>query len=101
MGAQSKLIVKKDSIKLKLAKTKGKYGYDHWADLCAKKGKPTADGKEADPGASLMDMMKDMYDNGDDTMKKTLGEAMMKSRQREAQGLGPDASMDDDMGLDL
>ena len=33
-----------------------------------------------------MDMMKDMYDSGDDNMKKTLGEAMLKSRQKEAMG---------------
>lgn len=28
-----------------------------------------------------MDMMKQMYDDGDDQMKKTIGEAMLKSRQ--------------------
>ena len=38
-----------------------------------------------------MDMMKDMYDSGDDNMRKTLGEAMMKSRRKEAMG---DKSMD-------
>ena len=33
-----------------------------------------------------MDMMKDMYDNGDDNLRKTLGEAMLKSKQNEAMG---------------
>ena len=33
-----------------------------------------------------MDMMKDLYDNGDDNMKKALGEAMLKSRQTQAAG---------------
>lgn len=44
-----------------------------------------------------MDMMKDMYDSGDDTMKKTLGEAMMKSRQN--QELGGGSGYPDDMGM--
>ena len=30
-----------------------------------------------------MDMMKDMYDEGDENMKKIIGEAMMKSRSGE------------------
>ena len=42
------------------------------------------------PGDDLMNMMKDLYDNGDDQMKKTLGEAMLKSRQKQAMGLPDD-----------
>ena len=38
-----------------------------------------------------MDLMKDMYDSGDDQMKKTIGEAMLKSRQ----GQSPNAPSDD------
>ena len=30
-----------------------------------------------------MDMMKNMYDEGDENMKKIIGEAMMKSRSGE------------------
>ena len=30
--------------------------------------------------AGIMDMMKDMYDEGDDDMKKVIGEAMLKSK---------------------
>lgn len=30
-----------------------------------------------------MDMMKDMYDEGDDNMKKIIGEAMLKSQRGE------------------
>ena len=48
--------------------------------------------KDKDPGASLMDMMKDLYDNGDDQMKKTLGEAMLKSQRDQALGK---SAMDD------
>ena len=32
-----------------------------------------------------MDMMKDLYDNGDDNMRKIIGESMMKSRNGEKQ----------------
>jgi calcyclin binding protein len=59
--AESKAIVKKDRITIKLRKAKGAYGYDHWLDLVAKRSTlPTADAKaaEADPGAGLMDLMK-------------------------------------------
>ena len=73
-------------------------GYDTWMDLVAKHPKKDADGKEKDPGASLMDMMKDMYDNGDDNLRKTLGEAMLKSRQKQEMG---DAAGDIDKDLDM
>ena len=42
----------------------------------------------------IMDMMKDMYDSGDDQMKKVIGEAMLKSKT----GGGPGA-FDDKGGL--
>jgi len=87
---ESKCIVKKNRLTIKLRKAKGTYGYDQWIDLTAKKPKLDANGKEKDPGDSLMDMMKQMYDDGDDNLKKTLGEAMLKSRQREGSGLGMD-----------
>ena len=51
-----------------------------------------------------MDMMKDMYDKGDDTMKKTIGEAMMKARQTQQNPGLPDDPMDmpgGDMGGDM
>lgn len=81
----SKVIVKKNRITIKMRKVKGQYGFDNWMELTAKK--PKLDTK--DPSAGLMDMMKDLYDNGDDQMKKTLGEAMLKSRQN------PNGGMDD------
>merc|ERR1712054_452143 len=36
---ESKVIVKKNSIKLSLRKEKGKYGYDNWVELTAKRQK--------------------------------------------------------------
>uniref|UniRef100_A0A7S0Q5W8 CS domain-containing protein n=1 Tax=Coccolithus braarudii TaxID=221442 RepID=A0A7S0Q5W8_9EUKA len=83
--AMSKALVKKDSIKIKMRKVKGQYGYDSWLDLSAKRS-GGALAKDKDPGEGLMDMMKQMYDDGDDQMKKTLGEAMLKSRQDQMRG---------------
>jgi calcyclin binding protein len=34
----------------------------------------------SDPNASIMNMMKKMYEEGDDTMKKTIAEAWTKSK---------------------
>jgi len=86
VAAESKCIVKKNQIKIKMLKKKGQYGYESWTELTAKRSKTDEDGKEKDPSSSLMDMMKDLYDNGDDSMRKTLGEAMMKSRQKQEMG---------------
>jgi len=88
VAEESKVIVKKNSIKICLRKEKGTYGYDTWTDLTAKRQK-TAD-VDKDPSAGIMDVMKQMYDEGDDQMKKTIGEAMVKSRQKQANPGMPD-----------
>ena len=36
----------------------------------------------ADPNASIMNMMKKMYEEGDETMKKTIAEAWTKSKDK-------------------
>ena len=99
-----KVSVRADRLTVKLRKKKGEYSYENWTDLASKKSaKEETDkakgGKGADPMGGIMDMMKDMYDKGDDSMKKTIGEAMMKSRQKDggmdAMGGGGD---DDLMG---
>ena len=41
-------------------------------------------------------MMQDLYDDGDDTIRKTIGEAMLKSRQKQAGGGGGGDGLDDD-----
>ena len=53
----------------------------------AKKGKASAD-VEKDPGAGLMDMMKDLYNDGTPEMKKTIAEAWTKSRMEQGGGGG-------------
>jgi len=79
----SKIIIKKDKVVIKLAKVKGEYSYDHWAALTSKKTKEKKDASKKDPMGGIMDMMKDMYEDGDDNMKKIIGEAMMKAQRGE------------------
>lgn len=81
--AKSKIIVKKNKVVVKLQKIKGQYSYEHWANLTSKKTIEKRNQANKDPSAGIMDMMKDMYDDGDDSMKKIIGEAMMKSKSGE------------------
>ena len=61
-------------------RVQGEFGPDHWSDLTPKFNKTKKD--SADPTAGIMDMMKQMYDEGDDTMKATIGKAMMDARKK-------------------
>ncbi|CAB3984723.1 Hypothetical predicted protein [Paramuricea clavata] len=42
--------------------------------------------KDKDPSESLMDLMKKMYDEGDDEMKRTIAKAWTESREKQAAG---------------
>lgn len=76
--------IRANKIILKLAKVKGEYGsFDFWTDLTAKKSKEQQKKTSSDPSAGIMDLMKEMYDNGDDKMKKMIGETMLKQRNGE------------------
>ncbi|GMH55176.1 hypothetical protein TrLO_g5824 [Triparma laevis f. longispina] len=83
-----KYIVKKDKIVVKLAKVKGEFSYDSWTELTSSSKKKQSSAK-ADPSAGIMDMMKNMYDEGDDKMKQVIGEAMLKSRSGEKMDAEP------------
>jgi hypothetical protein len=72
---------------------KGEFSYDHWADLTAKR-KKAAETK-ADPMGGIMDLMKDMYEEGDENTKKMIGEAMVGGGSRAGCG----AAMAHDGGL--
>lgn len=81
---KSKFIVKANKVIVKLGKVKGEFSYDSWTQLTSKKkNNEKKASKSSDPNASIMDMMKDLYDSGDDSMKKVIGEAMLKSRSGE------------------
>ncbi len=44
--------------------------------------KPPKAEKTEDPGAGLMSMMKQMYDSGDDEMKRTIAKAWHESQEK-------------------
>ncbi|PIN04675.1 Calcyclin-binding protein CacyBP [Handroanthus impetiginosus] len=76
-----KLVVKPKRVVVTLAKaSKG-----NWLDLHFKedKLKPNLD-KERDPMAGIMDLMKNMYEEGDDEMKKTIAKAWTDARSGKA-----------------
>jgi calcyclin binding protein len=80
---KSKFLIKADKIVVKLAKVKSEYGsYDYWSQLTDNKGGKSSK-KVDNPASGIMDMMKDMYEKGDDNMKKMIGETMMKQRSGE------------------
>ena len=64
---------------------------DHWDSLEKKKGlldkneeeEEGEKSKDKDPNASLMEMMRDMYQNGDPEMKKMIAEAWTKSQNEQ------------------
>ncbi|CAJ1366544.1 unnamed protein product [Effrenium voratum] len=77
---ESSIRVKKNHVLVTLRKVKEKYGYESWMDLCAKGKRRSAAKDTTDPQDGLMSMMKDLYEDGDDNMKKIIGEAMYKAR---------------------
>lgn len=89
---KSKIIIKSDKIVVKLAKVKqGEYGgYEYWSKLTddPKKKKNLKE----NPSAGIMDLMKQMYEEGDDNMRKVIGETMLKQQRGE---LGKTPGLDD------
>merc|ERR1719231_1205650 len=85
---KSKIKIKAARVNVMLRKVDGKYGPDHWAELRSKKSKESKDRLEKDPSAGIMDLMKDMYNSGDDKMKETIGKAMLESQKN--RGKDPD-----------
>ncbi|XP_031473315.1 uncharacterized protein LOC116245864 [Nymphaea colorata] len=78
---KSKVTVKPNKVIITLHKaSKG-----NWMDLHFKedKLKPSMD-KEKDPMAGIMDLMKNMYEEGDDEMKKTIAKAWTDARSGKA-----------------
>lgn len=82
---ESTYTVSGDSISIKLKKKKEKSWYKlHKQKLgSSKKDKD----QKKDPNASLMDMMRDMYNNGDDEMKKTISKAFYESQHKKSEDL--------------
>ena len=99
---KSKFVVKADKVIVTLAKCKGEYGsYDYWSKLTDAKGKKKAASSKENPQASIMQLMKDMYDEGDDNMKKVIGETFMKQQRGELGKDGPGGLGDMKLGDDF
>eukprot|EP00357_Protocruzia_adherens_P019275 CAMPEP_0114982054 /NCGR_PEP_ID=MMETSP0216-20121206/5885_1 /TAXON_ID=223996 /ORGANISM="Protocruzia adherens, Strain Boccale" /LENGTH=229 /DNA_ID=CAMNT_0002343791 /DNA_START=40 /DNA_END=729 /DNA_ORIENTATION=+ len=77
----SKFKLRTDRLTVQLRKTAVK----HWMDL--KKKKSALDTKKVesakDPQEGLMDMMKDLYQTGDEDMKRTISEAWTKGHDKQ------------------
>ena len=98
-----------DSSSVKITKTGAtismkKAASGKWNDLKVshekKEDMPKPD-KSADPQAGMMDMMKKMYDEGDDDMKRQIGKSMYESQQKQRggdAGAMPDMSGMEGMG---
>ena len=76
--AASKIKVKSNSLTIEMIKSKNK----RWDDIKEKKktlgdssSSSKKDDKDADPSGSLMNMMKELYETGDDTVKRTIAES--------------------------
>ncbi|KAH8075836.1 hypothetical protein JL720_10546 [Aureococcus anophagefferens] len=63
--AESKILVKKNRVTVKLKKVKGEYSYDHWSDLKKKGGKAAKEKEKGRDPAAKMDP-KDMGPGEDD-----------------------------------
>ena len=77
--AKCKFNVKSNGVTVTLIK---KDPSKHWTDLKPKKSmlsKEAAE-KSKDPQGDLMSMMKEMYQNGDDEMKRTIAQSWTKSQ---------------------
>ena len=81
----SKINVKSNGITITLKKEdKTK----HWTDIKPRKGLISDEkmNKKDDTMGDLMGMMKDLYQNGDDTMKQQIAKAWQSSQKNQAEG---------------
>ena len=88
--AESKHNVKTNGVTITLIKAKKD---ETWSDLkpkqtLIKKDEKKTDKKlEEDPMSGLMGMMKDMYTNGDDNVKRMINESWTKSQDEKDKGI--------------
>jgi len=75
---ESKVVVKKNSVVLKLRKKLGEHGFDYWSNLTSKSTKRIDDIDKKNPSAGIQDMLKEMYEDGDEKTRRIIGEAMSK-----------------------
>ena len=79
---ECKLLIRKDRITMKLKKAHDK---ESWYQLQPEERKfDNMKDTEDDPTGGLMKLMKNMYDTGDDNMKRAIAEAMTKAQSGES-----------------
>ena len=76
--AECKMQIKSNSITLTLKKHENK----HWSDLIRKDKEKKIPKMDEDPNMGLMNMMKELYENGDDNMKRTIAESWTKAQEK-------------------
>ncbi|EFN81395.1 calcyclin-binding protein [Harpegnathos saltator] len=85
---KSNVKIKTDMIVVSLIKKVAKeWSHVTWVEKRIKEAKVTSMpevGDDSDPGANLMNLMKRMYQDGDDDMKKTIAKAWTESQQKNA-----------------
>jgi calcyclin binding protein len=84
-----KVLIKKNRVTLRLKKA-GRF--EHWSSLESKKKRaPTkapAASEAVDPSAGLLNVIRDLYDGGDDDMKRTIAQAWTSSQDARKTGTG-------------
>lgn len=66
-----------------------------------KASKPETGGNKEDPSSGLMGIMKQMYDDGDDEMKRMLNKTWYESQQKKQAGLESELDMGSDMAMNM
>ncbi|KAL4480362.1 hypothetical protein ABPG74_020878 [Tetrahymena malaccensis] len=78
--SESKYVIKSSSISIKMKATKS-----YWSQLTYKEDAFKSKGNEddsKDPSKSLMDMMKNLYETGDDKMKETIAKSFQQAQRQ-------------------
>ncbi|KAG7395007.1 hypothetical protein PHYBOEH_004372 [Phytophthora boehmeriae] len=84
---RSSFRVKKNRVTISLIKAEKD---NTWMNLTAKNpAKGNSKPNPSDPTAGIMDMMKNMYDEGDDEMKRTIAKAWTESREKNGGAAAP------------
>ncbi|XP_048188313.1 calcyclin-binding protein-like [Perognathus longimembris pacificus] len=80
--------VKTDTVLILCKKKAENVRWDYLTQVekeCKEKEKPSYD-TEADPSEGLMNVLKKIYEDGDDDMKRTINKAWVESREKQAKG---------------
>ncbi|EWS74478.1 siah interacting protein, amine-terminal protein (macronuclear) [Tetrahymena thermophila SB210] len=92
--SECKYVIKSSSISIKMKATKS-----YWSQLTYKEDAFKAKGSDEDskdPSKSLMDMMKNLYETGDDKMKETIAKSFQQAQRQQMNPNSKDKFGDND-----